>query len=200
MKYGIMLQQDSSNFMRFEFATLSGSKEVAQGWNITNGDGADTIAGPSVTLQAYNYLRLTKSGSKFKLEYSGDGTTWQLAGEILVPGVTLNQAGLFVSNSGNTPAVTANFDYWRVTLQSPNDTTTPSTPAGVTASAVSANRINLSWQPATDNTGVTGYNIYRNGTLIGTSTTTSYSDTSLVPIITYAYTIAAFGAAGNASE
>ena len=199
MKYGIMLQQDSSNFMRFEFATLSGSKIVAQGWNISNGNGSNTIAGPSVTLQAYNYLRLTRTGSKFKLEYSGNGTTWQLAGEILVPGFTLSQAGLFVSNSGNTPAITANFDYWRVTLQSPNDTTAPSTPGSVNASPVSANRINLSWQASTDNTGVTGYNIYRNGALIGTTASASYADTSLVPATAYTYTVTAFDAAGNAS-
>jgi endonuclease/exonuclease/phosphatase family metal-dependent hydrolase len=199
MKYGIFLQQDSANFMRFEFASLSASKIVAQGWNISNGNGGNTIAGPAVTLQAYNYLRLTKTGSKFRLEYSGDGVTWLLAGEILVPGFTVNQAGLFISNSGNTPPVTASFDYWRVTVQSPNDTVAPAVPTGITASAASANRVNLSWQASTDDTAVTGYNIYRNGAFIGTAITTSYSDTSLAPATAYAYSVAAFDAAGNVS-
>ena len=42
-------------------------------------------------------------------------------------------------------------------------------------------QINLAWAASTDNVAVTGYKIYRNGTQITTSTTTSYSDGDLVP-------------------
>ncbi|HKX23697.1 MAG TPA: hypothetical protein VJM46_00520, partial [Candidatus Saccharimonadales bacterium] len=50
-----------------------------------------------------------------------------------------------------------------------------------------------------DDKAVTGYRIYRNGTLIATSTTTTYSDTTIEPLTTYSYTVMAVDAAGNAS-
>lgn len=79
------------------------------------------------------------------------------------------------------------------------DTTAPSAPVGVAATAVSSSQINLSWTASTDNVGVTGYNVYRNGALAGSSTGASYSDTGLVASTTYAYTVTAKDAAGNES-
>src|SRR6185436_12504569 len=59
----------------------------------------------------------------------------------------------------------------------PADTASPSTPAGLSATAVSASQINLSWTASNDNVGVTGYRIFRNGAQINTSSSNSYSDT-----------------------
>ncbi|MFE0463754.1 glycoside hydrolase family 6 protein, partial [Kitasatospora sp. NPDC058965] len=59
------------------------------------------------------------------------------------------------------------------------DTTPPSTPAGLTVSGTTASSVSLSWTAATDNVGVTGYNVYRNGTKVGTTATTGYTDTGL---------------------
>jgi chitodextrinase len=84
------------------------------------------------------------------------------------------------------------------TTQAP-DTTPPSVPTGLTANAVSSTQINLSWTASTDNVGVTGYDVFRNGTQVGTTTTTSYQDTGLTPDTTYSYTVAAYDAAGNVS-
>ncbi len=80
------------------------------------------------------------------------------------------------------------------------DTTKPSKPAGLTATAVSSSQINLSWTASTDNVGVTGYRIYRGGTQVGTSTSTSYSDGGLAASTAYSYTVAANDAAGNVSD
>lgn len=80
------------------------------------------------------------------------------------------------------------------------DTTPPSTPKNLTASAVSSFQINLSWDSSTDNVGVAGYKIYRDGTQIATSQTISYQDTNLVPETTYSYAVAAYDAAGNTSS
>ena len=77
------------------------------------------------------------------------------------------------------------------------DTTAPSQVTGLTANAVSTSQIDLSWNAATDDVGVTGYNIYRDGTLLTTSTATSYSDTGLSASTTYSYQVSAFDAAGN---
>jgi chitodextrinase len=79
------------------------------------------------------------------------------------------------------------------------DTSAPSVPAGLAATAVSDTQVNLSWWASTDNVGVTGYKIFRNGTQVGTATNTSYQDTGLSGGATYSYAVAANDAAGNAS-
>jgi chitodextrinase len=85
------------------------------------------------------------------------------------------------------------------TTQASTDTTPPSVPAGLSAAAVSSSQINLSWSASTDNVGVTGYKVYKNGTQIATATGTSYSDTGLNPSTTYSYSVSAYDAAGNTS-
>jgi chitodextrinase len=82
---------------------------------------------------------------------------------------------------------------------SSTDTTPPSVPTNLTANAVSSSQINLSWSASTDNVGVAGYDIYRDGSLVKQTTTTSYSDTGLALSTTYTYTVAAYDAAGNVS-
>ena len=80
----------------------------------------------------------------------------------------------------------------------PVDTTPPTVPAGLTATAASDTRINLAWTASTDTgTGVAGYRVFRNGgaTAIATVTTTNYSDTGLMAATLYSYTVRAFDAA-----
>jgi hypothetical protein len=81
------------------------------------------------------------------------------------------------------------------------DSTAPSTPASVTATAASSTRVNVSWAASTDDSGVTGYGVYRDGALVGTlnGSTTTYADTSVVAATTYAYSVDAFDAANNRS-
>ena len=80
-----------------------------------------------------------------------------------------------------------------------NDTSSPTAPTNLTATAASSSQVNLSWTAATDNVGVTGYRVTRNGSMIATITGTTYSDTGLAPQTTYTYSVAAFDAAGNIS-
>jgi chitodextrinase len=80
------------------------------------------------------------------------------------------------------------------------DTSPPSIPSGLSATAVSPTQINLSWSPSTDNVGVTGYRVYRNGSLIITLTNvTSYQNTGLTASTAYSYTVEAVDGAGNSS-
>ena len=82
------------------------------------------------------------------------------------------------------------------------DSQPPSTPAGLAATVPSASQVNLSWNAATDDTGVTGYTMYRNGAAIATTSgpnATTYSDTSVAAATTYTYTVDAFDGAGNHS-
>ena len=96
----------------------------------------------------------------------------------------------------------AGADGWSVQdyiANAPIDSVSPSIPAGLSATAASSAQINLTWTASTDNVGVTGYNIFRDGTQIGTSATASYSDTGLTANTVYAYTVAAYDATNNTS-
>src|SRR5205814_8670050 len=66
-----------------------------------------------------------------------------------------------------------------VTAPPPPDTTPPSVPTGLTASASSSSQINLSWTASSDNVGVSGYRVYRGGTQIATTSATSSTNTGL---------------------
>src|SRR5437870_1910700 len=90
-------------------------------------------------------------------------------------------------------------DFTLTTLIAVPDITPPSVPTNLSASAMSSLQMNLSWTASTDNVGVAGYTIYRGGSQIATTSLTSYSDTGLSPSTAYAYTVAAYDAAGNVS-
>jgi hypothetical protein len=72
-------------------------------------------------------------------------------------------------------------------------------PTNLTSPSQTTSSANLSWTASTDNVGVTGYRVYRNGSSIGTTSSTSYSDTGLTSGVQYSYTVAAYDAAGNTS-
>jgi chitodextrinase len=77
------------------------------------------------------------------------------------------------------------------------DTTPPSPPTDLIATATSATSVGLTWSAATDDNGVTTYLVYRDGTQVGTSTSTTYSDTNLTQLTAYTYTVYATDGAGN---
>jgi chitodextrinase len=81
------------------------------------------------------------------------------------------------------------------------DTQPPTVPAGLAATSVTASSVSLSWNASTDNVGVSGYTVYRNGTAIGTTggSTTTYTDSTVAPSTSYSYTVDAFDNAGNHS-
>jgi chitodextrinase len=84
-----------------------------------------------------------------------------------------------------------------------SDTSAPSAPTGLKATASSATQVDLAWIASTDNVGVTGYRIYRNGatTPLATvgGTTTAYSDKTAAASTAYTYQVSAVDAAGNES-
>lgn len=79
------------------------------------------------------------------------------------------------------------------------DTHPPSTPSVLTAIVISGSQVNLSWGPSTDDVGVYGYRIYRDGTPIKVVQDTHYSDTNLDPSTKYTYTVSSVDKAGNES-
>jgi chitodextrinase len=86
-----------------------------------------------------------------------------------------------------------------VSAKTNSDTEKPTVPSNLTVAAASMTAVNLSWSASTDNIGVTGYMIYRNGAQVGISTTTTYQDTGLTKSTPYSYTVLSYDAAGNQS-
>ena len=87
------------------------------------------------------------------------------------------------------------------------DTSPPTAPAALTATAAGSSQVRLSWTASTDNVGVAGYRVERcqgtgctNFAQVGTPTATTYSDTGLAPSTTYRYQVRAVDASGNLSR
>jgi chitodextrinase len=88
-----------------------------------------------------------------------------------------------------------------VTLANAADAQPPSVPTPLRLTAVSLTRVNLAWAPSTDNVGVRGYRIARDGKVLATvnASTLTYADTSVAAKRRYSYTVQAFDQAGNYS-
>jgi hypothetical protein len=141
--------------------------------------------------QRYVPLTFSQSGGALTVQAPANG-------DLAPPGYYM----MFLVNSKGVPSVAS----WVQLPAGWKDTQPPSVPTNLTASGGSG-QVNLTWTASTDNVAVTQYNIYRSttsgfspsaSTLIGTSTTTSYTDNVLPG--TYYYLVAAQDAAGNISQ
>ncbi|HSW79932.1 MAG TPA: Ig-like domain-containing protein [Candidatus Saccharimonadales bacterium] len=96
-----------------------------------------------------------------------------------------------------TPANTATSGNSTVTV----DNAAPSTPSNLQMTSNTFTSITLSWTASSDNVGVTGYRVSRNGTVLTTTSGSSFSyiDSGLTASTTYSYSVVALDAVGNAS-
>jgi chitodextrinase len=129
-------------------------------------------------------------------ERVNSNTPWSRDLQRLIPALYLvDNNGPTSIGGGGTP-----LQPLALPLQLPGgaDTAAPTVPGGLAATLASL-QINLSWTASTDNVGVTGYKIFRNGVQVATTSSLTYADAGLLPLTLYSYTVAAFDAAGNAS-
>src|SRR5687768_3923528 len=79
------------------------------------------------------------------------------------------------------------------------DTTAPTVPSGVTATAQSASSILVSWTASTDASGISGYRVFRDAgaSPVATVQTTSHTDTCLAANTAYSYTVVAVDSAAT---
>ena len=86
------------------------------------------------------------------------------------------------------------------TVQSTADTLAPTAPSGLRASVnQKQKKIQLTWNGSTDNVAVAGYWVARDGTTVGTVTSTGWVDSAWTAGATYTYSIFAYDASGNVS-
>lgn len=119
--------------------------------------------------------------------YSWNTSTYSLGSHSL-KAVATDPSG----NSTTSSVVTVNV----------TDQTAPSTPTNFRVTGTGQTTVNLAWSSSTDDVGVTGYKLTRNGTVIASnisSSQLSYSDSGLSASTTYSYALVALDAAGNAS-
>lgn len=125
-------------------------------------------------------------------------TTNSFSDTTVLPSTTYSYQVIAFDAVGNNsaPSNTAT----TITPQAP-DTEAPTAPTNLVAGTVSSSQINLSWNASTDNIGVSGYNIYRNGGVnpIATVTTTTFGDAGLAASTSYSYTVKAKDSADNIS-
>ena len=81
----------------------------------------------------------------------------------------------------------------------PLDLSPPTVPQNVRAAASGSGRMNVTWDASSDDTGVAGYEIYRDGVMLASPGECSYSDTGLIASTEYCYTVLAYDSAGNKS-
>ncbi|REE81237.1 YD repeat-containing protein [Paenibacillus taihuensis] len=86
-----------------------------------------------------------------------------------------------------------------VTQVSADDHVPPTPVTNLRASASGATGITLAWDAATDNVAVSGYEIYQDGTLVGSSMEPTWSASDLTPGYSYEFSVVALDAAGNRS-
>jgi chitodextrinase len=202
----------------YTYRVSAGASPTYSGW--TNPVSATPVAsdttppttpsGPTASASAYN---------KVNLSWSASSDNVGIAGYYIVRGGTTiaKTVGTGTTYSDTSVSPSTNYSYQviaydaannnsalstaaNVTTPSAPDTTAPTTPTNLNASAASSSQINLSWSASTDNIGVTGYDVYRNNAKIATSTTTSFGDTGLTVSTSYSYYIIAKDAAGNSSS
>uniref|UniRef100_UPI0015D7C334 Ig-like domain repeat protein n=1 Tax=Nevskia soli TaxID=418856 RepID=UPI0015D7C334 len=119
----------------------------------------------------------------------GSQTPDQIMSAITVAAGSARQIGAFTP-VGQT---------WETLILPAPDTSAPQVPGPPSIGAVGQNIVQVLWNPTTDNVGVAGYYLFRNGTLLYTSSQVNYDDNSVVPSTTYSYQLQAFDAAGNVS-
>jgi chitodextrinase len=151
-----------------------------------------TAGSDNVAVTGY---RLYRNGSTTPILIDGSATSYPDTG--LAAGTTYNYVLTAVDAAGNE-SIASN-----TASATTTDSAPPQAPTGLVATAVLDTEINLRWNAATDNVGVTSYRIYREdvatpfAVLPGTATT--FIDKPLAPQTSHTYSVYAVDNAGNVS-
>ena len=163
-------------------ATALSLTDIRIDWTASTDQGGAGLAG----------YRIFRNGSSSVLATVTNGTSYTDAGLSPNTNYSYQVRAFDGANPPNesalsTPAASA-------TTQA--DTTAPTIPSGVTATAVSGTQIRIDWTASTDaGVGVAGYRIYRDGStsILATVTSgTTFTDSGLTLNTTYSYQVLAF--------
>ncbi len=128
---------------------------------------------------------------------AADGTTWYdftVPGSLLVAGDNVIAAEVHQDSKSDTRGV---FDL-ELVRATPAETNPPTRP-GPSVTNVTGTSVSLSWTASTDDAGILGYVVLRNGAPIAYTTATTLTDGALVAATDYGYQIIAVDTSGNES-
>jgi chitodextrinase len=166
--------------------------------NDANTHGLFRVLGGAIT-QLADFTSPISTGVDYTIQVERVGSTLRvsrdgvLAAQVTDATFTSGKVGYGSRNDA------ASFDNLRVTVAGGVDTTAPTAPTGLTATAASSTEVDLSWNASTDDVGVTAYVVFRGSTPVCTVPALSCSDTGLSPSTAYSYSVRARDAAGNPS-
>ncbi|MGH2560492.1 MAG: DUF7594 domain-containing protein [Thermomicrobiales bacterium] len=203
---------DSESYLRFDVAGISGQVTSAKLWVYVY---SGTNNGPAVyrTRTHWSETSMTWNNRAGRVAGPRDdkgaipSNTW-VAWDV-TSWVTRNDTFSFVLVSSSTDGLSAysreaTANRPRLEIQTTgggDDAIAPSVPQDLTAVDTAARQIGLTWSAATDNVGVTSYDVFRDGVLLTTiGAQTSYVDALVQSQTTYEYEVRARDAAGNVSE
>jgi endo-1,4-beta-xylanase len=163
-----------------------------------------TASTDNVGVTGYQVLRAPgASGGSFTQVGTATATSFTNSG--LAASTTFRYQVRAVDAAGNVSAV-SNTVTATTQAGGGSDTQAPSVPASLASTATTSSSVSLGWSASTDNVGVTGYQILRapgtsggSFTQVGTSTTTSFTNTGLAASTTFRFQVRAVDAAGNVS-
>ncbi|WP_238161362.1 discoidin domain-containing protein [Kribbella antibiotica] len=145
----------------------------------------------------------------YRLEISDDGATFTTVKTLTNQnGATDDITGLtghgrYVRLVGTKRATAYGYSLFELEVygatDSTGDTQAPTVPTGLTSTAVTSSSIALSWNASTDNVGLAGYDVLRNGVAVAIAPTTSYTDAGLTADTSYSYSVRARDLADNVS-
>jgi fibronectin type 3 domain-containing protein len=166
-------------------ATASG-QSVNLGWSAPADAGGSAVTG-------YRVYRSTARGAETLVTGTGTGTSF--IDDSTAYGSTYYYEVTAVNAVGESPRS----NEISVTLVAP-DSTPPSAPANLRIAATGTSQVILEWTASTDNVGVTGYQVYRDGTLLATPAPTAFLDSGLAGGSSHSYVVRAIDAAANQSQ
>ncbi len=165
--------------------TSGGSTVASATYSAANADGSSVTESFNLTTGDYEFTIFDTYGDGMCCSY-GNGS-YSLAG----PDGVVVSGGSFGNSESTTFCVDGG--------GTGPDTQAPTTPANLSASNVEETSATLSWTAATDNVGVTAYNIFNGSTSVGSVSGTSTTITGLSASTTYTFSVTAEDAAGNES-
>ncbi|WP_424637270.1 discoidin domain-containing protein [Embleya sp. AB8] len=179
-------------------------------WASKEGAGAQWLSvdlGADVSISRVRLTWEAAYAKAYRIEVSPDGASWTKvystsAGNGGVEDLGgLATHGRHVRVYASTRATEYGYSLWEFEVFGAGgpDTTPPSAPTALRVTGTTPTGVSLSWTASTDNVGVTGYDVLRDGVRVGTSTGTTYTDTGLTTGVAYSYTVRARDAAGNVS-
>ncbi len=124
----------------------------------------------------------------------GTTTATAYTDNAIAPSTTYSYSVVAIDGGGNRS------DPVSAPVTTPDDAAAPSKPSGLTAKPQSSpRRVKLSWSASTDDVGVTGYRVYREGVVIATVGSMNYTDSAVASRTKYRYAVSALDAVGNES-